>query len=883
MHRWRLLGTWRLWPSRRHREEDLDRELRAHLDLEAEEQRAGGVSAHEAYYAARRAFGNKTLVMEATREVWGGMMLQRFGQELRFAVRTLGKNPGFAALSILTLALGIGVNTAMFSVVNGVLLKPLAYRNPGGLVTMYSEVPRFSRTYPVLPISAYYLTEWRKQAKSIEGVSALSSLSMNLSGSGEPERLNAARISADFFGLLGVQPQLGRNFLPDEDQPGKPRVAILSDGLWRRRFSAAPGIIGGAIQLNGTPVLVVGVMPQQFPMPKDDELHRLVKMPHQTDLWIPLVFRPEETQRMSNQNYAAVARLKPGVSLEAASAELNTILRRLPNMPTDFGVRVHLSPLQTDMVARVRLGLVVLMAAVAVVLLISCINVANLQLTRATNRRREIALRAALGASRLQLWITPAAECLLIAIFGAAAGIVTAYWLIHLFLVKLPIHLPRMDEVAIDGRTLAFSVFATLLSAFACALAPAWRYSSGDPASGLKEGDRSSKGGRTAARLRTVFSSLQSGMCALLLVVAGLLIHSFIKITGLDQGFRTSDVLVGDVILTGKAYQQIDTRAGFYRDVIAQLQALPGTEAAGAVSALPLTGETNILGIVAEGDPTPMGRAPQAEYRSATSGYFLAGSIPVLRGRLFEDRPDGPRVALISARTAERIWHGQDPIGRRFNSPQFNGNGITVVGVVGDIRSTGLDREPPLMIYLPIAQNPPGMGASFVIRTKDRAPGIRQAVAAVDPAIPVAKIRRLDEVVSEAAAIRRFQMLLLAGFAVMALVLAAIGMYGVVANTVAQRRNELGIRIALGANSRQVMGLVLVGGLKPVITGMVAGFVAAYLGGRLIASLLFSVALLDPWVYALTAAVLISVSLIACWFPARTAAQTDPMVSIRCE
>jgi len=370
-------------------------------------------------------------------------------------------------------------------------------------------------------------------------------------------------------------------------------------------------------------------------------------------------------------------------------------------------------------------------------------------------------------------------------------------------------------------------------------------------------------------------------MCALLLVIGGLLIHSFIKITGIDQGFRTSDVIAGDVMLNGKAYQQTETRAGFYRDVIAKLQTLPGTEAAGAVSKLPLTGEINIMGIVPEGDPTPMGHAPQAEYRSATSGYFMAANIPLLRGHMFEDRPYGPRVAVVSARTAERVWRGQDPVGRRFDSPQFKG--LTVVGVIGDVRSTGLDHEPPLMVYLPIAQSPPGMGVSFVIRTSDRAPAIRQAVAAVDPAIPVAKIRRLDEVVSEAAAVRRFQMLLLACFAAMALVLAAIGMYGVVSYSVAQRRNELGIRIALGADSRAVMALVLWEGLKPVVTGMLAGLVVALVAARLIASLLFSVAPLDPLVYAAAVMLLIGVSLMACWFPARAATRTDPMLSMRCE
>jgi predicted permease len=810
-------------------------------------------------------------------------MLERFGQELRNAIRTLGKSPGFAVLSILTLALGIGVNTAMFSIVDGILLKPLTYSDPGRLVTMYVEVPRLSRAYPVLPISAYYLTEWRKRSRSIDGVSALSAVSLNLTGAGDPERLNGVRISADFFTLLGVQPQRGRNFLRDEDQPDKSGVVILSDGLWRRRFGANPQIAGSTIQLNGISRLVAGVMPADFRFPKNEELHRLVKMPEQTDFWIPLAFRPEETQRMVNQNYAAIARLKPGVSLQAASTELNVILKRLPNMPKDFGPQVHLDPLQTDMVARVRPGLMVLMAAVAAVLLISCINIANLLLTRATNRRREIAVRAALGATRLQLCIRPLAESLAISFAGAATGILTAYWLIHLVLLKLPIDLPRMDEVALDGRTLAFAIFVTLLSALSCALAPAWRYASGDPARGYQDGGRSSTGGQSATHLRSALVSLESGMCALLLIVAGLLVHSFIKITGLDQGFRTSNVIAAEVTLSGNNYQQGQARGAFYQSVLAKLQSLPGTEAAGAVSVLPLTGETNIIGIAPEGAPNPSwGQAPQAEYRYASAGYFAAAGIPVLRGNVFEDRPDGPRVAVISARTADRVWHGQDPIGRRFNSPQSQGNGITVVGIVGDVRSTGLDREPPFMVYLPVAQDTPG-GITFVVRTSDPNPAIRQAVAAVDRAIPVAKIRRLDQLIMDAAAVRRFQMLLLTCFASMALLLAAIGMYGVVSYSVAQRRSELGIRIALGAEYKSILVLVLWGGLKPVIIGLMVGMAGAFIAGRLIGSLLFSVAPFDPVVYASAITLLTLASLAACWIPARTAARTDPITSIRCE
>jgi putative ABC transport system permease protein len=865
-------------------ERELDTELRFHLEAQIDENRAAGMSDDEARYAAVRTVGSITQLKEEVREMWGGILIQRFGQELRYAVRTLLKSPGFAVLSILTLSLGIGVTTTMFSVLNGVLLRPLAYRNPGRLVTMYSEVPRISRAYPELPVSAYYVAEWRKQAHTLEGVAALSSTSLNLGGSGDPERLTCARVSADLFELLGVQTQLGRTFLPGEDEQGKSRVAILSDGLWRRRFGGDPNILNSTIQLNGEPYSVAGVMAPDFRFPKNDEIHRLIKMPAQTDIWIPLVFTTAEMQVMQNQNYAAIARLKPGVSIQAANGELNGILKRLPNIPKEMDVRVHLNPLQTDMVSRVRQGLIVLMAAVAAVLLLSCINIANLLLTRATNRRREISVRAALGASRIQLFLTPAAESLAVALFGAAGGILVANALLDLVLLKLPINLPRMDEVSLDGRTLAFAMLTTLISAVGFGLIPALRYSAGDLARGLRDSGRGSTGGVAAGRLRSALISVESGMTAALLVIAGLLIHSFVKVTGIDQGFRTSNVIAADVALSGPGYLDPQKRIAFYRDVVAKLSSLPRTEALGAVSALPLTGETTILAILPEGDATPMGQAPQTEYRSATRGYFAAANIPLLRGRLFEDRADGPKVAVISVRTAERIWPGRDPIGRRFNSPGPQGAGITVVGVVGDVRSAGLDKEPPLMVYLPIMQRP-SFGASFVIRTPDQNPGtgIRQSVAAVDPMIPVAKIRPLAEVISGAAAVRRFQMILLGCFALMALALSAIGMYGVVSYSVAQRRSELGVRIALGAGTRAIRHLVLWDGLKPVLSGMTAGLVAAYSVGRVIASLLYSVPPLDLTVYGLTVALLITVSLAACWLPARAATRTDPMLSIRSE
>jgi putative ABC transport system permease protein len=496
-------------------------------------------------------------------------------------LRSLGRNPGFAVVAVLTLSVGIGANTAMFSLVNGILLKPLTYRDPGRLATISMAIPSLGHLYPAIPVSAYYLTEWRKQARTVEELALLRSNYMNLSGQGDSERLNTVAVSSSFFHMIGASSQLGRTFLPNEDQSGNERVAILSDGLWRRRFGGNRSVLGSSIQLNGNSYQVIGIMPSEFPFPQGDEVHRLVRMPDQTDLWLPLTVRPEETQRMVNHNYAAIARLKPGIPFHTAEAELNEILRHLSGIPKNFEIHARLTPLQTDMVARVRQGLIVLMAAIGAVLLIVCVNITNLLLTRGTSRRRELAVRTALGSSRLRLCITLLGESVVLAGLGSAGGILLAFWLLDAVRVHLPVGLPRIDEVAVDLPTLLFALVVTLLCAVLCGLAPAWRLSGADPAEALKDGGHGSTVSRGMGRLRAGLISCEVGMCVVLLVGAGLLLTSFFHIAAIDQGFKAGNVFVAEADLSGPRYKDPQVRLAFFREVLSRAAALPGVPIGG--------------------------------------------------------------------------------------------------------------------------------------------------------------------------------------------------------------------------------------------------------------------------------------------------------------
>jgi len=805
--------------------------------------------------------------------------MHRLLEDIHQALRVMRSAPGFMAVAVLVLTIGIGTTTTMFSVVNGVLLKPLGYRDPGTLVAISSGVP----ANPDFALSAYYFAQWRARSQTIDSMAAVSfgTTPTLVSGRSDPERVRAVRVSANLFSLLGIPPQLGRSFQTAEEQDvASSRVVILSDGFWSRRFGRDPKILGATIQLTGQSYEVVGIMPPGFRFPKNDELHRMIRMPDQVDIWTPLVFSPQEIREYLYANYAGIARLKPGVTLSAAQAELNGIIEQSPMPRVMAGVKFRLSPLQTEMVARVRQGLIVLMSAVALVFMISCVNFTNLLIARAANLRHEIAVRSALGATRLQLARIAIAESLVVSAFGAAGGALLATWLIDLVRANT-IRLPRVDEIAFDVRSLVFTIAATFVSAAICGAAPAWRYSRTDPAEALHDTSRTASSGRVAGRFRAGLVSVQSALCVVLTIIAGLLIHSFMNSTGLDQGFKAENVFTTSIQLYGQQYIEPAAKDAFFTRVFDAFRALPGTQAIGGVSSLPLSGQTNIMGLSPETSDDVFSGGVQAEYRTATRGYFEAMNIPLLRGELFQDRADGPKVALITEQTAKRLWPGRDPIGHRFMRRNRD-EVFTVVGIVGNVRTANPENEPSIVAYTPYAREPLG-GFTLVIRTTAAAPAIRQAVASIDKTLAVSRIRKIDELVSEAFAERRFQMLLLTSFAGISIVLAAIGLYGVVSASVAQRQKEIGIRLALGAERRSISTMVLREGLTPVLLGMAAGLVVAALAAQAMRSLLFSVTPLDLASYAGGLLTLLAAAIAACCLPMRAATRVDPMLSIRYE
>jgi predicted permease len=880
LKRWiqRLRVRWRAILYRDRFESELDEELQYHVERQIEQNLARGMPPREARYAAIRALGHADSIKESTRDLWIGS-LERLAHDLRHALRMLRRSPGFSVLAVLTLTIGIGGSTAMFSIVNGVLLRPLDYRDPHELVAVSAVMG----PTPAAGLSAYYFAQWKQQSQTIEDIAAVGfGNPLNLTGTGQTEQAASLRITANLFPLLGVQMQRGRNFLESENlqQNGVP-VAIISDGFWSRRFGRDPNALGATIELNGTPHEIVGIARPGFKFPKNDELHRMILMPRQVDVWRPLVFEPRELQEYLSANYAAIARLKSGVAPSTAQAELERILKDSPNMPRNFPVQIRLSVLKDEMVARVEQGLVVLMIAVCVVLSISCVNITNLLLARAANQRHEIAVRSALGASRTQLALAPIFESLAIAVLGAAGGIVLARWLLDVIRANTPVALPRIDEIGLDIASLSFVMVVTVISTLVCGAVPAWRFSRTNPGGALHETGRHTTSSRSTHRLRATLVSFESALCVILTIAAGLLIHSFVRITGLDQGFRAENAFTANIQLFGQRYTEPAARLRFFQDVISGLKALPGTEAAGGISSLPLTGQTNIMGISPQIGSDLYGGGGQAEYRIATSGYFAAMQIPLLRGRIFDDRTDPPKTAVITEETARRLWPGEDPVGKRFERRNRQ-DVFTIVGVVGNVRTAGPDREPPLMVYTPLSDQVLG-GLTIVIRTTQTEPAIGQIVRSIDKTISVSRIRKMDEVLSTAFAVRRFQLQLFAAFAAVALLLAAIGIYGVVTSSVAQRQKEIGIRLALGADMRAIAALVLMEGLKPVLAGMAAGLLGAVALAQTIRSLLFNIAPLDFLSYASGLAVLLAAALAACCIPLRAAIRVDPIISIRYE
>ncbi len=816
-------------------------------------------------------------------------------QDLRYGLRMLAKNPGFTIVAVITLALGIGANTAIFTVVNALVLRPLPYKHADRLVTVQERIPKYVST--PMNLSAPDFVEFERQNQAFEKMAGFQNLQFELSGTGEPERITAARVSASLFPLLGIDPFVGRTFTKEEDRPGV-LVAVLSYGLWQRRFGADPNVLGKTVNLDRTLYTIIGVMPRDFQFPLKGLLGGEPAV-----LWVPMSFTPKELGDLGN-NYVvcAVARLKPGVTLTKANADVEVIAHHIwekvfSDLP-DARLEAFATPLAEEVVAKVRTLLAVLLGAVGLVLLIACANVANLLLARATRRQKEIAIRAALGAARFRLLQQFMSESVLLALAGGASGFLFASWGTHLLVRLAPGSLPRAQEVGLDLRVLVFTLALSLVTGLIFGAAPALAASQTNMNETLKEGARSATARPRSHRLRSALVISEVALALILLVASGLLIRSFVFLRETDPGFQPQQVLAMSTDLPRAKYGAASQVRLFYSELLTRIERLPSVRAVGAGTELPMSMNTDRI-FTPEGYQAEAGaKWPRCTTTYLMGNYFQALGIPLLRGRLFthEDKQGSPRVVIISRSIAERYWPGQEPIGKRlhYGPPQNTDNSwTTIIGVVGDVKHGPLDAPALPATYEPSAQAEDfriaglGRSLSFAVQTSgdptSLAAGLRAQVWSLDKELAIADVRAMTRVVDESAAARRFNMLLLGVFASIALLLAAIGVYGVVSYATGQRTHEIGIRMALGADRHDLLRLVVAQGLVLTLIGTTIGLVGALALTRFLSSLLYGVRPTDPLTFCAVSLLLVGVALLASYIPARRATKVDPMVALRYE
>lgn len=866
----------------------MDEELQFHLDMVARELADEGWPEEAARMEAVRRFGD----LETTRKVCRQLdaqkeiqmkwikALEETGQDLRYAFRQLAKSPGFTLIAILTLALGVGATTSIFSVVNGVLLRPLPFPDPDRLVRVYP----LQETGEPSAFSVLNFLDWRRQSRTIEAASLLETGSLNLTGTGgDPERLSGAWVSPEFFSVLDAPLLAGRGFAPGEDKPGSGKVVVLSEALWKRRFGGDRGLIGKAIQLDGEPYTVVGITSR-------------TRWPAQSDLFTPFLLT-EETLDPDNRGgvyLSAVARLKPGISLEQARAEARAIATRLAAQYPEHntGFEMDVVNMQEFMTGDVRVPLLVLMGAVLLVLLIACVNVANLLLVRASGREAELAVRTALGAGRARIIRQLLTESVVLSLLGGAAGAALAVWATRALVALAPERTPRLQEVGVDASVLVFTLAVSLLTGLLFGLAPALKASRPDLGSVLKEGARGSKG-RPAAFARSLLVVLETGLAVLLLAGAGLLLRSFGELIDVDPGFDPEGALVFNLAPPEGKYGEDPQLRQLAGSLLERMRKLPGVTAAGISSfARPLDNVGFYLTFQVDGRPEPApGEEEAMRVALVTPDYLKALGLPMVRGRAFNenDRDGSTQVVLLTEAAVRRYFPGENPLGRRITlgwSVDGVPRGGEVVGIVGDFKQSTLDRETDPQLFLPFDQSPTGYLSVVVRSTADLgavAAAARSQIREVDADLPIYGLNTLEEVVEASVAQPRFYMLLLGGFAAVALILAAIGMYGVIAYGVTQRSQEIGVRMALGASRDRVIRMVLRQGLMLAVFGAVFGLALALVATRGMESLLFGVSAMDPGIYVAVAAVLVLVAGLASYLPARRAARTDPQLALRGE
>ena len=875
----RLNSLWRNLFHKDRVDQEFTEEIQAYLDMVTEENIRQGLTPQEARRNALVEVGGVEQVQERVREIRMGQFIETAWRDIRFGVRALVYSPIFTVVTVLSLALGIGANTAIFSVVNGLLLRPLPYPESEQIVDVWHTPPQ--QSFPGLDrfsVSPANYLDWKAQSNAFEQMAIYTYTGLSLSTSNDPLPLIGAAVSSDFFSVLRTNAMQGRTFTPDEEQPGRDQVVVISHGLWQRAFGANPNIVGQTLTLNSRSFTVVGIMPAGFQLPRE------------ADLWVPLAWDDKERQTRSIHDYIVIARLKQNVSLPQAQAEMSTISTRLeqqyPEENSGWGAVVI--PLREDLVGDIRTALLVLFSAVGFVLLIACANVANLMLARGANRQKEIAVRIALGAGRARLVRQLLTESVLLAVTGGVLGLLLAVWGSRM-LVRLG-SLPNSGDIGIDTWALGFTLLVSFAAGIIIGIVPALQFTKSSLSETLKQGSGRTGGSPMKQHTRKALVVSEVALSLVLLIGAGLMIRSFWKLQNVDPGFDTSNALTMSVALTPIRYSEPHQQLAFLDRAMEQIRAVPGVVSVGTTTTIPLAGGGSTQPFSIEGRPTgTIAEQPMAQTRYISPDYFKAIGIPLRQGRFFsdQDRDNSVPVIIISEAMARRFWPGENPIGKRL-TPSFHSKegAREIVGVVGDVKARGLDSDASTMMYLPYKQAPrPFM--SFVVRTSSNPESLVQpvsrAIYSIDKEQALTDVQTMDQVLMQSLSDRRFNMTLLLTFAGVALVLAAVGVYGVMNYTVTLRRRELGIRMALGAKASDVLRLVLRQGLTLTLIGVGAGLISAYALTRLMASLLYGVTATDYLTFASVSAVLIVVGLAASFVPARRATKVDPTIALRTE
>jgi predicted permease len=864
------------WWRRKQRERDLERELRSHLELEAEEWRETGLSPEDARYAAQRGFGNTTLIKEDVRRMWTWTTVEQIAQDTKYALRGMRKSPGFAVTAVLSLALGIGANTAIFTVVNAVLMKPLPFPEPERLVQLWESKP--SKGVSGNVVNPFNFLDWRERTRSFEGLAAVLGLITNLTGLGDPLALNGTQVSPQYFSILGVAPALGRAFSAEEGQPGHDRVVILSYGLWQSRFGGDSAVLGRTVMINGEPSTIVGVMPSRFTLPR-----------YNADLWMPLPIARTKLWE-GGRFLTVVARLKPGITLRQAQDDLRSVAEQSARERPRFneGWSAEAVPMLEDATGKIRLPLLVLLAATGLVVLIACANVANLLLMRASSRLREISVRAALGAGKRRLLQQLLSESLVLAIVASLSGLAIAYGGVKALVAMVPYQsqLPRLDSIHMDGSVLLFTFALSIVTTAIFSLFPSFQVSQIDPQQALQQSTS-----RTTTRgiLRRVLVVIEIALSLILLIGAGLMLRSFHRLITVNPGFVTDRILTMTMFTSPAKYGEKQKRAGYFARLLEEIRTVPGVQQAGSIHFLPLQEQVSGSCFAPAGEPPPTpARSAGSQFLVVSPGYFQAMRTPLLNGRYLDarDRYGATSVIMVNREFVKQYLPARDPIGQKLNLCWPVENPAEIVGVVADARQTELQKAPKPTIFVNNIQAPMYF-AQLVVRAavdpQQLARSVQQAIHRVDPDQAVTHVQTMDAVFSDSVAQPRLQLVLLAAFGGIAALLATVGIYGVVAYSAARRTREIGIRMALGAVPNDVRRLLLQEGMILGVLGIGVGLAGGLVLTRVLESLLFETSPTDPATLAFVAGTVLVIIFVATLIPANRAARVDPTVALRYE